>query len=370
MTVFNDAQSSYKGFHMKIVSVGTSFPKYYYPQSEVTDFYLSKIWKNDSLDRHQLQKIHQNVQVSGRHFTLNLEEFSHVIGSLKQANQAWTTASQELGEQALAAAFRLTPLDSHQIKAMFSTTVTGIATPSLEALLINRLKLPRSIKRIPMFGLGCLGGVAGVSRVADYLKGWKEDMAVLLAVELCSLTVQPNDTSVVNMISTGLFGDGASALTAIGTNHPHYDLCDGPEIIATASILYDNTERLMGWEIVDSGFKLLLSPEVPYLIREKLRKNIDDFLQKNELSISDITSWICHPGGPKILRAVQETLELEDEKLHLTWKGLRQKGNLSSVSVLCTLKEMMENHRPPKETYGLMIAMGPAFCAEIILLKW
>ena len=244
--------------------------------------------------------------------------------------------------------------------------MTGIASPSIDALLINRMGLPTSIKRVPIFGLGCVAGAAGIARAADYVKAYPSQCAALVAVELCSLTIQRDDLSVANLISSGLFADGAAAVIVTGDDVNAI----GPEIVATRSVFYTDTEQMMGWAISEKGFRITLSPEVPVLIREHLGQDVDALLAEQGLRRADIGSWVLHTGGPKVLEATGDALGLHDGQLDASWDCLRKVGNLSSASVLVVLEDVMRNRRPEPGTMGVLAAMGPGFCSELVLLKW
>ncbi|HWN45051.1 MAG TPA: 3-oxoacyl-[acyl-carrier-protein] synthase III C-terminal domain-containing protein, partial [Thermoanaerobaculia bacterium] len=252
------------------------------------------------------------------------------------------------------------------VDALIFVTVTGVATPSIDARLMNQLGLPPRVKRMPIFGLGCVAGAAGIARAADYVRAFPDQVAVLLSVELCSLTLQAADLSIPNLIASGLFGDGAAAALVVGDDRP----ADGPEIVATRSIFYPDSEQVMGWDISQDGFKIVLSAEVPDVVRQFLRRDVDAFLADQGLTRADISSWVCHPGGPKVLEAMQESLELPEGALDVTWRSLQEVGNLSSTSVLLVLAETLENHRPEPGSWGMITAMGPGFCSELVLLRW
>ncbi|MDD9950360.1 MAG: type III polyketide synthase [Zetaproteobacteria bacterium] len=354
---------------MKIVSVGTALPENYYPQDEILRFFREHFWDRAGVDPDQLQRIADNVQVAGRYFAVSLEQMS-ALRDFGQANRTWLDKAVQLGGDALLEAFERSSLCADEIRTLVSTTVTGIATPTLEARLMNRLQLPSQIRRVPLFGLGCVAGVAGIARVSDYLRAYPAEVGVLLSVELCLLTLQRDDVSVENFIGSSLFGDGAAAVTLMGAQHPAYASLDGPRVLATRSIFYPDTEAVMGWDVRPTGFKLLLSPQVPQLVREHLRQNVECFLAEQGLGLSDIASYVCHPGGPKVLQAIEESLQTPAGALQVTWGQLKRCGNLSSASVLFVLRETMERRRPPQGSYGLMIALGPGFCSELVLLQW
>jgi alkylresorcinol/alkylpyrone synthase len=247
-----------------------------------------------------------------------------------------------------------------------TVTVTGVATPSLDARLMNRLGLPPRVKRVPIFGLGCVAGTAGIARAADYVRAFPDHVVVLLSVELCSLTLQRKDLSIPNLIASGLFGDGAAAAVVVGEDRP----ASGPDILDSRSIFYPDSEDVMGWDISEEGFRIVLSADVPGVVRRHLRDDVDAFLAAHDLCRDDVSVWVSHPGGPKVLEAMQETLELSPEALELAWHSLREVGNLSSTSVLLVLQDTLEKKAPDPGSYGVMLAMGPGFCSELVLLRW
>ncbi|HSG40241.1 MAG TPA: 3-oxoacyl-[acyl-carrier-protein] synthase III C-terminal domain-containing protein [Thermoanaerobaculia bacterium] len=349
---------------MRIAAVGKALPPHYYDQETLLAA-LRRRWSDRYFNPERLERLHQNVLVGGRHLALPIPEYDGLT-TWGKANDAWIRVAQEVGGEAVLDALRRAGLSTSDVDALIFVTVTGVATPSVDARLMNRLGLPPRVKRMPIFGLGCVAGAAGIARAADYVRGFPDHVAVLLSVELCSLTLQPEDLSIPNLIASGLFGDGAAAVVVTGDSWP----ADGPEILATRSVFYPDSERVMGWDISESGFKIVLSADVPTVAREKLRPDVDAFLAEHGLTRADISSWVCHPGGPKVLEAMQESLELPPGALDVTWRSLREVGNLSSTSVLLVLAETLENHRPPRGSYGMVIAMGPGFCSELVLLRW
>ena len=349
---------------MRIAAVGKALPPHYYDQETLLAA-LRRRWSDRYFNPERLERLHQNVLVGGRHLALPIPEYDGLT-TWGKANDAWIRVAQEVGGEAVLDALRRAGLSTSDVDALIFVTVTGVATPSVDARLMNRLGLPPRVKRMPIFGLGCVAGAAGIARAADYVRGFPDHVAVLLSVELCSLTLQPEDLSIPNLIASGLFGDGAAAVVVTGDSRP----ADGPEILATRSVFYPDSERVMGWDISESGFKIVLSADVPTVAREKLRPDVDAFLAEHGLTRDDISSWVCHPGGPKVLEAMQESLDLPPGALDVTWRSLRELGNLSSTSVLLVLAETLENHRPAPGSYGMVIAMGPGFCSELVLLRW
>ena len=310
------------------------------------------------------------MTVDGRYLAIPAEEYVD-IKTWGQANDIWIRVAQELGEQALCLALHNAGLKPDVLGALLFTTVTGVASPSIDALLINRMGLPSNIRRTPIFGLGCVAGAAGIARAADYVRAYPSQAAALVSVELCSLTLQREDLSVANLISSGLFADGAAAVIVTG---PEFDSSgpgiSGPKILATRSVFYPSTEDMMGWNISEKGFRILLSTEVPTLIRENLGRDVDAFLADNGHCRNDLQSWVLHTGGPKVLEASATALGLHNGQLDASWDCLRKVGNLSSASVLVVLEDVMKHRRPEPGALGLLAAMGPGFCSELLLLQW
>jgi alkylresorcinol/alkylpyrone synthase len=312
-----------------------------------------------------LERLHRNVTVDGRYLSMPTEEYYNIT-TWGQANDKWIQVAVELGEQALCRALQTAGLEPKDLGALMFTSVTGISSPSIDALLINKMGLSPNIRRVPIFGLGCVAGAAGIARQADYVRAYPKQAAALVSVELCSLTLQRDDMSVANLISSGLFADGSAAVIVIGDELER----PGPEILATRSVFYPNTEEMMGWKVSEKGFKITLSPEVPVLIRENLGHDVDAFLGDHGYNRSDVKSWVLHTGGPKVLEATAAALDLHDGQLDASWDCLRKVGNLSSASVLVVLEDVMKNRRPDPGTVGVLAAMGPGFCSELVLLQW
>ncbi len=349
---------------MRIASVGKAFPRHYYEQETLLAAFR-RLWADRFFNPERLESLHRNVLVGGRHLALPLERYEQLAG-WGEANDAWIEVAQEVGAAAVSDALERAGLAVDQVDALLAVTVTGVATPSLDALLINRLGLPSRTRRYPIFGLGCVAGAAGVARAADYVKAYPGQVAVLVSVELCSLTLQREDLSIPNLISSGLFGDGAAAVVVVGDERR----AAGPRVVASRSVFYPGTEEVMGWRITERGFQVVLSAEVPEMVRRHLRADVDRFLADHGLDRRQIASWVAHPGGPRVLEAMAESLELPEEALAVTWRSLQEVGNLSSTSVLLVLDETLREHRPPPGSPGMMLAMGPGFCSELVLLEW
>jgi alkylresorcinol/alkylpyrone synthase len=229
------------------------------------------------------------------------------------------------------------------------------------------------VVRVPLVGLGCVAGAAGVARLHDYLLGHPGSVAVLMSVELCSLTLQRDDTSPAHLVASGLFGDGAAAVVGVGADRAQ-DFDEGtgmpqPDVLAARSRLYPDSERTMGWDVGSTGLKIVLDSNVPTLVNRYLGEDVGGFLADHGLSQADIEWYVAHPGGPKVLEAMQATLGLSREALQVTWDSLARIGNLSSASVLHVLADTLAERPPRPGSYGLMLAMGPGFCSELVLLR-
>jgi alkylresorcinol/alkylpyrone synthase len=350
-----------------VCGTATALPPHRYGQRELAEIARQMLPERD-VEPRVLERFFRRVGVEQRFLSLPAHEYAS-LGGLKRRNDAWLATALPLAETAVSEALEDAGIGADDVGAFFSTTITGIAVPSIEARLMNRLPFRSSLKRVPMFGLGCLAGAAGVARAADYLRAYPDEAAILLSVELCSLTVQRDDASVANLISTGLFGDGAAAVVLAGARH-RAARKPGPRVVDSLSHTFPSTERVMGWDVVDGGFKIVLSPDVPTIAREGLAGLVDTLLAQNELTRSDIDSWVVHPGGPAVMAAMSEGLSLPEGALQHTRRSLAEVGNLSSASVLFLLDQFRKFVRPARYSYGMMIAMGPAFSAEAVLLQW
>ncbi len=349
---------------MHIASAASALPRYYYPQQVLLDAFRRHWGKR--LERFQiLERLHGATQVDGRYLALPMERYP--LANWGEANNCWIEVSMELGQQAICRALQQAGVSKQDIGAFFFVSITGVASPSIDARLINKMNLSPRTKRIPIFGLGCVAGAAGLARAADYVKAFPGEAALLLSVELCSLTVQQHDLSVANLISTGLFGDGGAAVIVRGAD---LEGAGGPEVIATRSVFYPDTEYVMGWDISERGFQIVLSRDVPEVVLRNLGHDVDAFLADQGLGREDIGSWVIHTGGPKVLEATEGALGLRNGELAASWECLRRTGNLSSASVLFVLEEVMNNRRPEPGTWGILAAMGPGFCSELLLLRW
>ncbi|MFD3487295.1 type III polyketide synthase [Streptomyces sp. NPDC058665] len=374
----------------RIAAVHGVLAPYRNTQSEIADM-VARTCLPAGTDRQVLDRLHESARVRTRHMSLPLDDYIKIDG-FGAANDVFIELAGDLGAEAVRGALGAAGLRPEDVDLLIFTSVTGVAAPSVDARLVGRLGLRPDVKRVPMFGLGCVAGAAGLARLHDYLRGWPEQVAVLLSVELCSLTFQRDDASLANLVATGLFGDGAGALVAVGEDFPGLGRrgpsepsvagapevgplvvgpsVAGPSVVATRSRMYPDTGHVMGWSVTGSGFRVVLDSSVPEVVRRFLPDDVRAFLAEHGLTPADITGWVCHPGGPKVLEAIAEALELREDALDVTWRSLSEVGNLSSSSVLHVLRDTLAGQPPEPGSHGLMMAMGPGFCCELVLLRW
>ncbi len=356
---------------MHVLSVRGALPEHRYQQEEITDSFLATML-HGQVKKAVVERFHRNACVETRHTALPLEAY----GDLKdfgESNDAFIEAGVALGARAVVDALKAVDLAPQDVDLIISATVTGLAVPSLEARVAALIGLRPDVIRVPLVGLGCVAGAAGVARLHDYLVGHPDAVAVLMSVELCSLTLQRDDVSVANLVASGLFGDGAAAVVAAGSRRAaeliRPDGATQPEVLASRSHLYPDSERTMGWDVGAGGLKIVLDSAVPDLVKHYVGDDVDSFLADHDLTRADIEWYVAHPGGPKVLEAMQETLGVPRSALGVTWDSLARIGNLSSASVLHVLADTLADHPPRPGSYGLMLAMGPGFCSELVLLR-
>ncbi len=366
---------------MQILTVRGALPEHRYPQAEITDAFAGFIAQG-RLDDRLLRRFHANAGVEHRHLALPLADYAG-LADFTAANDAFIEQAVLLGARAVEDALKAAGLTPSDVDLLIGATVTGLSVPSLDARVAALVGMRPDVKRMPLVGLGCVAGAAGLARLHDHLVGHPDDVAVLLAVELCSLTVQRDDVSVPNLVASGLFGDGASAVVARGASSragapAPADGVDGSAALtagdvvvttlATRSRLYPGTERTMGFDVTTGGLRIVLDAEVPAIVSRFIRDDVDGFLADHGLTRADVGFWVCHPGGPKVIEALEGALDVPRHALQLTWDSLARVGNLSSASVLHVLEDTLRERPPAPGSYGVALAMGPGFCSELVLL--
>ncbi len=361
----------------RIAAVQSAFPPHRHPQAVLS----RKVAELSGLNRAQralLERLHGNAGVQTRHTILPLPEYAGLRG-VGPVNDRYIDEATALGERALRGALDAAGLAAGDLDLLIVTSVTGVAVPSLDARLIPRLGLRPDVKRLPVFGLGCVAGAAGLGRLHDYLLAWPRHTAALLAVELCSLSWPTGSVSTADLVASGLFGDGAVALVATGDDRAQMVGGSGgwpprastaPRVVASRSAVYPDSGDTLGWRLGSDGFRICLTADLADVVERQLGEGVSAFLADHGLTVDEISRWVCHPGGPKVLDAIQHSLKLPDSAVALSRRSLAEAGNLSSASVLHILEQTMDTCPPPGGSAGLMIGLGPGVSAELVLLQW
>ena len=350
----------------RIAAVRTALPPHRHRQAELTGA-MAAISAVEPAQRTLLERLHANSGVDTLHTVLPLAAYRGLDG-LGSTNDLYIEHATALADRALRSALQAAGLAAGDLDLLIVTSVTGVAVPSLDARLIPRLGLRPDIKRLPIFGLGCVAGAAGLARLHDYLRGWPQHAAALVAVELCSLTVPAASPTTGDLVVSGLFGDGAVALVATGDRV--VPAPDGPRVVASRSEVYPDTGEVLAWRLGAGGFRIVLTAELADVVARHLSSSVSAFLAAHGLAARDITSWVCHPGGPRVIAAVQQSLGLPASALEVPRRSLAEVGNMSSASVLHVLQETIRAGRPAPGSAGLLIGLGPGVSVEMILLRW
>jgi len=350
-----------------IASVGTAVPPYKISQQEGREF-VRQLFGDCFPNIDRLLSVFDSAQIDSRHFCVPIEWFSSVR-HWKEKNDLYIENAVQLSAKAIKKALERAGLHLEEIDHLVFVSSTGLATPSIDARLFHHLKLKPNVKRTPIWGLGCAGGAAGISRGFDLAKAHPDQLVIVCCVELCGLTFLKNDLSKSNLIGTSLFGDGAAAVIVAGDEAAQKHGFFGPNVIATRSTIWEDSIDVMGWDVVDEGLKVVFSKDIPTMVETKIRPEVMKFLRDHELSEQNITRYIAHPGGMKVLKAYEQALTLPSQALRHSRTVLRTYGNMSSSTVLYVLEKELEDAHQADE-YGLLLALGPGFSSEQVLLRW
>jgi predicted naringenin-chalcone synthase len=347
----------------RIAGTAVVFPPNRYNQDEVAR-------ELTSFTDPEFMRFARTTGVDQRSLALPLQRYPKLTG-FTEANTAYIEVAVELGGRAVLSALDAAGIAPEEVDAIVMVSSTGVAVPTIDARFAPHIGLRPDVKRVPLFGLGCLAGTAGMARINDYLRAFPGHVAVLLSVELCSLTLQRDDISIPALIGVSLFGDGAAAVVVTGADRAPVgpSAQRGPRILASRSQLLPATADMMGWDVSSDGLGLVLSKDVPKMVDIYLGEDVTRFLAEYGLSSADVSTWICHPGGPKVLDSIENAIGLPPKALANSRNSMRENGNMSSVSVLDVLRRTIADS-PPQGAFGVMVSMGPGFSFELVLLRW
>jgi alkylresorcinol/alkylpyrone synthase len=351
----------------RIAAVRGALPIHRYRQAELAEM-TAELCGIDAARRPLLNRLYANAGVETRHTALPMTDYRKLNG-LGPTNDLYIEHATALGEQAVRNALEAAEISARDVDLLMVTSVTGVAVPSLDARLIPLLGLRSKVKRLPVFGLGCVAGAVGLARVHDYLLAWPRQTAVLLAVELCSLSMPLTDPTTADLVVSGLFGDGAMALVAQGRQVAS-SAAAGPRVVASRSEVCPDSGDVLGWRLGADGFRIVLTTDLSDVVARHLGACVRDFLAEHALTVDDIRSWVCHPGGPNVIDAVEHALGLPGDALETARRSLAEVGNMSSASVLHVLQRTIDTDRPPPGSPGLLIGLGPGVSIELVLLRW
>lgn len=344
-------------------------------QEDVMDF-SRKIFEDSYSNVERLLQAFKNGQVENRYFSNKLKWFNE-DHTFEEKNNLYIEQSVQFGIEAVKKCltnetFLKREISPSEIDAFIYISSTGIATPTIDARIMNILPFQPHIKRIPIWGLGCAGGASGLSRAYEYCRAYPQAKVIVLSVELCSLTFQKNDLSKSNIIGTSLFSDGVSCILVCGdqvaaenfSNQAHHFSIQG-----TQSTLMPDSLDVMGWDVRNEGLFVIFSKDIPTIVKNWLKPNVDTFLQQYNLDLSDIRYFIAHPGGKKVIEAYQEALGFDHRMTDIPKDILKNYGNMSSATIFFVLERFMEQGGEKGE-YGLATALGPGFSSELLLMRW
>ena len=309
--------------------------------------------------------VFDNTGIKTRNFCKPLSYYGD-LRTFKDQNDEYIRIALDYAVIAVEQCITSAKINKEAITDILFVSTTGLSTPSLDALIVNKMRLNQNINRIPVFGLGCAGGVGGFSKACVLAKANPDAVVLLVCVELCSLTFLRNDFSKSNLVGSSLFADGVTACIISGDNFSS-NLSQTVSFIGAQSKLYYDTLDVMGWQFQDSGFKVLFSQDIPTIIADNIQADVSTFLANYNLALSDIKNFIFHPGGRKVLTAYENALQISPSDLRHTREVMQDYGNMSSPTVLYVLERFYREGFT--EGYGLMLAMGPGFSSEMALIE-
>lgn len=359
----------------RLLAVAPAFPGPARDQAAISDIVAPLVAGDDARAGALLRRLHRGSGVRTRHLALEPAQYAG-LRDFGHANDLYLRIGTELAARAARDALARAGVDAADVDLLLFTSVTGIGAPSVDAALVGLLGLRSDVKRLPSFGWGCGGGAAGLARVHDLLLGQPHGTALLVCLELCSLTLQHGDADPAALVANGLFGDGAAVAVLVGDAHPAATgpttpagTPAGPRVVGSRSRLYPGTADDLGWRIGASGFRIVLSARLPDVVRAGLADDVHALLAEQGLTTADVGRWVVHAGGPRILDAVSDALDLPADALDASRASLAAVGNLSSASVLDVL-DRTQHAGVPAGSWGVLLAFGPGVSAEMVLLRW
>ena len=341
----------------RLLALSTALPPFALRQADIERRARAYFTGAAALDLDRLLPVFANAGIETRYSCVPLEWYDRAHGWAER-NELYLEHAVRLLEHAGRACLAAAALAPDQVDAVITVSTTGIATPSLDARLLNRLGLRPDVIRLPVFGLGCAGGIAGLARAADLARTRPGANVLFLVVELCALCFRRGDNSKSNVVATALFGDGAAAGIVSTTG-------DGPRLGPTGEHTWPDSLGVMGWDVMEDGLKAIFSRDIPALVRSKLRAAVDAFLARHGQSLAEIDHVVCHPGGMKVLTAIEEAFALAPHALDHARQVLRDCGNMSAATVLFVLDRTLKASARGRM---LLSALGPGFTAGFLVL--
>lgn len=342
----------------RLLALATAVPEHVLHQPEIQRR-LGSLFRERAEEAARYLPVFDNAGIDRRYSCMPLDwyEGDH---SWSSRNPLYLERAVDLLEEATRECLQRAGLAPPDVDGIVVASTTGIATPSLDALLMERLSFRRDVFRLPIFGLGCAGGVLGLARAARLAQAAPDERLLFLVVEPCALTFCRRDQSKSNIIATALFGDGAAA-ALVGCGG------DGPRLAASGEYTWQQTLDVMGWAVEDDGLRVIFSRDIPSLVRERFRPALDGFLARHGLVLGDVDAWVCHPGGAKVMDALEDVLECQRGSLDHSRSVLRDYGNMSAVTVMFVLERVLQNGGIGRR--AVMSALGPGFTAGFLLLE-
>jgi alkylresorcinol/alkylpyrone synthase len=353
----------------RLVSLATAVPPHVARQSDARGL-VSQLFSRAVTSEPRLLQVFENAQIDQRHICMPLDWYACDHG-FAEKNDLYVEHAVRLAGQVAHAVLERAGLEPQAIDHVVFVSSTGLATPSIDALVANALEFRDDVRRTPIWGLGCAGGAAGLSRARDFALADPSSRILLIALELCSLTFQPNDFSKRNLVASSLFGDGAAAALVVGADtNGAADTARQPlELLASRSTFWHDTTDVMGWSVDGDGLHVVFSRDIPTIVRERVRPSLMAFLESRGLELGALHHWVAHPGGAKVLGAYAETLGLPAEAFRHAREVLRDYGNMSSPSCLFVLERFLDAGEIHAGDNAVVAALGPGFAAEYVLLR-